>query len=60
MSDYSQNFESDNEDNKGTKDFNKQSEANQNSANPEHRLRLSIDLHSIKEHDFRGNIYARY
>ncbi|EAS04121.2 centrosomal protein, putative (macronuclear) [Tetrahymena thermophila SB210] len=60
MSNYSQDFELDEEENKEIKDFNKQSEANQNPQNPEHRLRLSIDVHSLKEHDFRGNIYARY
>lgn len=25
-----------------------------------HRLKLSIDIHSIKEHSFRGLIYAHY
>lgn len=26
----------------------------------EHKMRLSIDIHSIKESNFRGLIYAKY
>lgn len=32
----------------------------QNSTEKKHRMRLSIDIHSLKDVEFRGLIYVRY
>ena len=35
-------------------------EESENSTEKKHRMRLSIDVHSLKDAEFRGLIYIRY